>query len=432
MNSLIEKITRITPTTIIVGIDAAKEIHWARITDYRGVDLTKPVKVHNSTDGFESLLAKIEKSRIKNSCDRVIIGMEPSGHYWRALGWYLKLHESKPMLVGVNPYHTKQAKELDDNSQTKSDPKDAQVVAHLIRDGRYHDTYLPENEYAELRQLNTERQRIMKQISRANNTLIALLDEFFPEYATVWSNVTCPTSLGLLTIYSFPSDIITAPRDKLLKDIRMASNGTEGARLMNKMIRASSCSIGVKEGLQAVRLRMRNLIDELHYFEKKKVEIEAALASVMDSLQLGEVLQSMLGVGSIISAAFVGEVGNIGRFTNWKQVRSLAGLNLVENSSGKHKGKTKVSKRGRPYLRHMLYMAGECGCRCNPEMNKLYRYFRDRKNNPLNANQAFVAVGLKVMRILFHIAKTGERYDPSKALGAVRLQQIASIGDTVA
>ena len=422
-----ERITRITPTTIIVGIDVAKVIHWARITDYRGVDLSKPFKVHNSIDGFENLQARIEKLRTKHGCDQVVIGMEPSGHYWRALGWYLKLHESKPVLVGVNPYHTKQAKELDDNSQTKSDPKDALVIAHLIRDGRYFDTYLPEDEYAELRQLNTERQRIMKQLNRANNVLIALLDEFFPEYATVWSDVTCPTSLELLNVCAFPSDIISAPRDKLLKDIRMASNGTEGTKLMERMIKASSQSVGVKEGLRAVRVRMQSMIDELHYFEGKKEDIEEKLEAVMDTLELGKVLQSMSGVGPIISAAFLGEVGDISRFTDWKQVRSLAGLNLVENSSGQHKGKTKVSKRGRPYLRHMLYMAGESGCLHNPEMRALYRYFRDRKNNPLSAYQAYVATGLKVLRIMFHLAKTGEKYDPSKALGAARLQQIASL-----
>lgn len=426
-NVLQQRITRITPATIIVGIDAAKDLHWARVTDYRGVDLMKPVKVHNNMDGFESLLAKVEKMRAKHCCDQVMIGMEPSGHYWRALGWYLKLHESKPVLLGVNPYHTKQAKELNDNSQTKSDPKDAQVIAHLIRDGRYFDTYLPEDEYAELRLLNTERQRLMKQINRANNILIALLDEYFPEYAAVWSSVTCPTSLELLKTYAFPSDILSAAKEQLLEDIREASGGTEGSKLAEEMIQAAKRSVGVKEGKRVTRIRMLSLIDELAYFDEKKEEIESELEAVMNTLQLGTVLQSMLGVGSIISAAFLGEVGDINRFSNWKQVRSLAGLNLVENSSGKHKGKTKVSKRGRPYLRHMLYLAGECGCRCNPEMRAFYRYLRDRKNNPLNGHQAFVATGLKIMRILFHLAKTGEHYDPGKALGTVRLQQIASI-----
>ena len=426
-NVLQTRITRITPATIIVGIDAAKDLHWARITDYRGLDLMKPVKVHNNMDGFESLLAKVEKLRHKHGCGQVMFGMEPSGHYWRALGWYLYLHESKPVLLGVNPYHTKQAKELNDNSQTKSDPKDAQVIAHLIRDGRYFDTYLPEGEYAELRLLNTERQRLMKQISRANNVLIALLDEYFPEYATVWGSVTCPTSLELLKTYAFPSDILSASKEQLLYDIREASRGTEGVKLMGDMIRAASRSVGVTEGQRITRIRMLSLIDEMTYFEEKKAEIETELEAVMNTLQLGTVLQSMLGVGTIISAAFLGEVGDITRFSNWKQVRSLAGLNLVENSSGKHKGKTKVSKRGRPYLRHMLYLAGECGCRCNPEMRAFYRYLRDRKNNPLNGHQAFVATGLKIMRILFHLAKTGEHYDPGKALGTVRLQQIASV-----
>ena len=330
--------------------------------------------------------------------------------------------------MGVNPYHTKQAKELDDNSQTKSDPKDALVIAHLIRNGNYFDTYLPIGEYAELRQLNTERQRIMKQISRANNTLIAQVDEFFPEYGAIWSNVTCQTSLELLKTYAFPSDITAVSRTKLIEDIGKASNGKEGGKLADKMIKAASRSVGVKEGMKSVRLRISNLIDDLEYFQKKKDAIEAEMETAMGTLKLGNILQSMLGVGTVISAAFIGEVGDISRFKDWKQVRSLAGLNLVENSSGKHKGKTKVSKRGRPYLRHMLYLAGECGCRCNPEMNQFYRYLRDRKQNPLNGSQALVATGLKIMRILFHMAKTGETYDPDKAPGAVRLQQIASLG----
>ena len=423
-----ERIQRITHTTLIVGVDVAKDEHWARITDYRGIDLSKPVRFHNNIDGFNNLLEKVEKLRLKTDCDKVMIGMEPSGHYWRALGWYLKLHENQPELVGVNPHHVKQVRELDANSQTKSDPKDALTIAHLVRDGRYFDTYLPEDEYAELRQLNTERQRLMKQISRANNTLIALLDEFFPEYGTVWGKVTCPTSLKLLPIYMFPSDVMAANREKMLEDIKVASNGTEGNKLMEKMFKAARRSVGVKEGLKAVRLRIISLIEDLEYFRKKKADIEAELEVVMGEVQLGDILQSIMGVGPIISAAFLGEAGDIDRFDDWKQVRSLSGLNLVENSSGKHKGKTKVSKRGRPYLRHMLYMAGENGCRSNPEMRQFYRYLRDRKNNPLNSNQAFVATGLKMMRIMFHLAKTGERYDPGKALGAVREKQIAALG----
>ena len=196
---------------------------------------------------------------------------------------------------------------------------------------------------------------------------------------------------------------------------------------MEDMIKISKRSVGVKEGQRIVRIRILNLIEDMAHFEKDKAAIEAELDSTMKSLEIGYVLQSVPGVATIISSAFLGEVGDISRFTSWKQVRSLSGLNLVEDSSGQRKGSTKISKRGRPYLRYMLYMAGENGIRNNPEMNKYYRYLRNRKKNPLEGNQAIVAVGLKMMRMLFYIAKTGERYNANKALGEVRLQQIASL-----
>jgi len=422
-----KRIEAITATTLIVGIDAAKEVHWARITDYRGIDLSKPVKINNNTNGFESLLQRVEKLKIKYSCDKVIIGMEPSGHYWRAMGWYLMLHESKPVMVGVNPYHTKQTRELDDNSPTKSDPKDALIVAHLIREGRYFDMYLPEGEYAELRILNGERKRLMKQVSRANNAAVAVMDEFFPEYGTIWGRVTCPTSCGIMKQLAFPDEILTADKDKLIELIKKASGGTEGEKLANELISVATESVGVKEGRKSAKTKLVRLIEELEFYEARVAALEAELETVMDTLELGEILQSMKGIGPVISAAFSGEVGDTSRFDNWKQVRKLAGLNLVEQSSGQHIGKTKVSKRGRPYLRHMMFLAGEVCVRHNPEMRQYYQYLRQRRNNPLGGYEAITAVGLKVMRILFYMAKNKEKYDPEKALGEVRRQQIASL-----
>jgi transposase len=422
-----EMLQRITATTIIVGVDTGKESHWARVTDYRGVDLMKPVKVTNDIKGFDGLMSRIEKVRTARGCDQVIIGTEPSGHYWRAFGWYLKLHPSQPMLVGVNPFHTKQAKELDDNSQTRSDKKDALVIAHLIRDGRFFDTYLPKDVYAELRVFNTERQRIMKQISRASNTIIALMDEFFPEYRTVFKNVTCPTSCEILRIVPFPTDVLSMGREDLIALIRQASGGTEGQKLADELVLVATNSVGVLEGKTAVRFRLKQLLEELTFHQKQKAAVEEQLNAELKKLGLGEILQSMPGIGPIIAAAFLGEVGDVDRFDTWKQLRKLAGLNLTENSSGKRKGKTTISKRGRPYLRHMLYMAGEACILHNEELRQLYYYFRRRSINPLKYNQAVVAVGLKAMRVLFYMAKTKAKYDPSKALGDIRKEQIAQI-----
>jgi transposase len=425
MHGMQEKIQRITATTIIVGVDTAKDEHWARITDYRGIDLTKPVKVTNNIDGFEKLMARVGKACTTHNCDQVMIGMEPSGHYCRALEWYLRLHPSQPVLVGVNPYHTKQAKELDDNSQTKSDKKDALIIAHLIREGRYFDTYLAEGEYADLRVFNTERQRVMKEISRAGNIIIALTDEFFPEYGKLFKDILCTTSCEILRTAPFPSDIMAMGQDDLITLIRKASNGTAGRKLAENLLQAATNSVGVQEGKEAVRFRLGQLLESLTFHLTQKDAVEEQINAVLKGMGLGDVLQSMRGIGPIIAAAFLGEVGDVNRFDTWKQVRKLAGLNLKENSSGKRKGKTAITKRGRPYLRHMLYMAGETCLMHNDEMRQLYHYFRRRSINPLTYNQAIVAVGLKVMRILFYMAKNNSTYDPSKALGDVRKAQLS-------
>ena len=422
-----EKILRITATTIIVGVDTAKDEHWARITDYRGIDLVKPVRVPNNIEGFEKLMARIGKACESRNCDQVMIGVEPSGHYCRALQWYLRVHPSQPVLVGVNPFHTKQAKELDDNSQTKSDKKDALVIAHLIRDGRYFDTYLPEGEYADLRIFNTERQRVMKEISRTGNTIIALTDEFFPEYGKLFKDLLCPTSRAILRAAPFPSDILAMGHDDLTELIRRASNGTAGRKLADCLLQAATHSVGVQEGKEAVRFRFMQLLDSHAFHLAQKDAVEEQLNAVLKGMGLGDVLQSMPGIGPIITAAFLGEVGDVSRFDTWKQVRKLAGLNLRENSSGKRKGRTSITKRGRPYLRHMLYMAGEASLIHNSEMRQLYHYFRRRSINPLNYYQAIVAVGLKVMRILFYMAKNNKVYDPGKALGDIREAQLSQI-----
>ncbi|WP_241422431.1 IS110 family transposase [Candidatus Contubernalis alkaliaceticus] len=110
--------------------------------------------------------------------------MEPTGHYWKTLANYLIFRQIR--VVMVNPYHTKRAKELDDNSPTKSDKKDALTIARLIRDGRYYEVYMPHDIFAELRGLSNARISLMKRHSALKNTITAVLDEYFPEIVSVF------------------------------------------------------------------------------------------------------------------------------------------------------------------------------------------------------------------------------------------------------
>ena len=148
-SQLNKRLESITEAMLIVGVDIAKTTHWARFTDYRGIEVGKAVSFKNDRNGFERIVAQIEalrknkvtQKKSKNVFKSVIIGMEPTGHYRKTLAYYLT--ETAYRVVGVNPYHTKKAKELDDNSQTKSDKKDALTIARLVKDGRYFNPYLP-------------------------------------------------------------------------------------------------------------------------------------------------------------------------------------------------------------------------------------------------------------------------------------------------
>ena len=125
------KLEAITPETLIVGVDIAKELQWGRFTDYRGSEIGRVIKFSNNREGFKNILASIETTCKLKRLAEVVVGMEPTGHYWKPLANYLMLNGIKVAMV--TPYHTKRAKDLDDNSPTKSNRKDSLTIARLVR-----------------------------------------------------------------------------------------------------------------------------------------------------------------------------------------------------------------------------------------------------------------------------------------------------------
>lgn len=145
-----KRLKQITENTIIIGVDVAKYKHVARAVDDRGVDLVKRLVIKNTAEGFTELVRWAESLSNELNRTHIIIGMEPTGHYWLNLAYFLKDRGLKVVLV--NPMKVKKSKELDDDSPTKNDTKDAKVIAQNVRDGRFHEPTLPEDVYAELRE----------------------------------------------------------------------------------------------------------------------------------------------------------------------------------------------------------------------------------------------------------------------------------------
>lgn len=131
-----------------MGVDIAKNRHVARAQDYRGIQFGKALYFDNGFEGFQSLMCWMDELSSKYNKDTRIIGMEPTGHYWLPLAYWLI--EMQHKVVVVNLAHVKKSNELDDNSPTKNDVKDARVISRLIQDGRYSESNLPKGIFAEL------------------------------------------------------------------------------------------------------------------------------------------------------------------------------------------------------------------------------------------------------------------------------------------
>lgn len=147
--------------------------------------------------------------------------------------------------------------------------------------------------------------------------------------------------------------------------------------------------------------------------------INKVLDEAILKVEYVEKLLAIKGVGSITIAGFIAEVGDIRRFKSPKQIQKYAGLELVENSSGKHKGKSRISKRGRRKLRKVLYQVMIPLLARNKEFREIYDYYVTRVKNPLKRRQAMVAVSCKLIRVFYAILTKGVEYDRIKMISDI-------------
>ena len=116
-------------------------------------------------------------------------------------------------------------------------------------------------------------------------------------------------------------------------------------------------------------------------------------------------------------------MGDISRFDDVKEIQKLSGLGLVACSSGKHKGETKISHRGRKRLRYWLFQAAKSVVAHAEEFRELHIYYTTRPENPLKKMQSLIVIACKLLRIIYTILKTGAIYDPKKMLMDIRRQE---------
>jgi transposase len=412
-----EKISQVTEETIVVGVDIASETHYARAFDWRGIELAKIFKFDSNAEGFARFDRWLQKLCADHGKSVVIVGAEPTGHYWFTFGEHLKKREIK--LVFVNPMHVKRTKEIDDNHAGKNDRKDPKTIAKLVIGGRYLEPYMPEDIYAELRVMSENRVRITSELTAIENRIRRWFSIYFPEHKQVFGDWECESSLMILAAAPLPKDVVTLGAEGVNAIWRERKLRAVGMKRANALVEAAKSSVGVTVGENAARHSITILLED--YLRKKEqlVHVLEILETLCIQIPFAEKLLNIKGIGLLTVSSFFAEVGDLRRFKSPKQIQKLAGYAIAENSSGKHRGKSCISKRGRKRLRWALYQAVIPLIRHQPGFAALNKYYTGRPDNPLKSKQAKVALCCKLIRIFWVIANKGVDFDSEKMMSDI-------------
>jgi transposase len=412
------KLDQVSIEKIIIGVDIASETHYARAFDWRGVELGNVFHFENSQEGFQNFSNWMERIKNQTGKTAVMVGAEPTGHYWFGLAAYLKSQEIQ--LVLVNPFHVKRSKELDDNHPSKNDRKDPKTIAKLVIEGRFSEPYIPEGVYAELRIFMDCRWKISKELNQVKNRIQRWLNIYFPEHKKVFANFDALSSLMVLSAAPLPTDVVILGAGGVNNLWRKANLKAAGIKRATQLYEAAKNSIGCTNGSNAARLQIKLLMEDYQLIMAQYHEVMSAVENLCSQIANMEKLLEISGLGLVSVAGFISEVGDIRRFQSPKQIQKLAGLALRESSSGKSKGRTTISKRGRARLRAVLFQTVMPLIVHNKEFSDLHRHYTNRPQNPLKKKQSLIALCCKLIRVYYAILSKGTTYDPVKFVSDIQ------------
>lgn len=386
------------------GIDIAKYKHEASVIDTNGKALLDSISFANDKQGCENILAVFQKFEISPA--DVIIGMEATGHYW--LSVYTFFLELGYNVKVINPIQSEAFRKMYIR-QTKNDSKDSYIIAQIMRFGEYSATSLSEENIIALRQLSRYRLALVDACGDCKRRVIALLDQVFPEYDKLFSDTFGSSSTELLLNCPTPEDMLAISTRKLTNILNKASHGRFGKEKAEELKAAAKDTFGVAFAKDAFAFQIKQLMQQIVFLENQLAELEEQISKLLH--ETNQYITTITGIGDVLGAIIVSEIGDINRFERPNQLVAFAGLDVTVKQSGEFSGsKNKISKRGSPYLRRAIWLAANRAAFCDPILSEYYQSLRARGKHHLTA---VGGVARKLCNIIFVILKENRPYQPT-------------------
>ena len=395
---------------ITCGIDIGKGKHAVAIIDELGRQLVRTRFYDNTMAGAEKLMEELARHA---EPAQVHVGMESTGNYWRA--YYDFLSKKGCVVDVINPIVTS-ASSAGDIRGRKTDKRDAESIAEVVMRGKYvrrRDEGLQERK---LRALTRQRGFIVEERSAAKLHLSSMVAEAFAEFESLFEDPYGPLALAVLSKYPTACHMARARKTSLAKIVRAHTRGRDADAEARRLVDAAKDSISLAcEITDALARCIVSSIQTITALDERVKDIEKTIMD-FDPPDLAAKLMAIKGSGKVMPMVVASEFGDISRFNDPRQLQKLAGYAIVSSESGKHKGESHISYRGRKRLRYVLYEAAVSVTGHSPEFRSIYQYYTTRDRNPLKKMQSMIAVACKLIRVFYHILKTGVSFDAKKMM----------------
>jgi len=347
-----------------LGIDIGKSFHVASLIDNKKNVIFKGFQFKNTTGDANLLLEKIAPY------PEIEIGMEATGHYWLAL--YSFLVKNNFVVHVVNPIQTDSWRNSTKIRPHKTDKIDSLIIADFIRYGEFSETSLASEEILEIRNLSRFRISLVDSIGDLKRKTICVLDQIFPEYESVFSDIFGKTSKEILNFFNSPADFENISAENLNRLLEKVTMKKFTETKIKQLSNLAKNSFGISFGLQSLKFQLQLLIKQMSFIEEQVADVDQKISELLD--KLNSPITTIPGIGKVIGATILGEVGDIKRFSSPAKLVAYAGLDSrVEQSGTSENFSGKMTKRGSPYLRTALFRAALVASNIDPVFKAFYQ-----------------------------------------------------------
>ena len=379
---------------IYVGIDIAKNTHWASAMNSDGEILLEPFSFQNNNEGFQKFISKLSNF----DKQKMLIGLESTAHYGENIISYLFNLDYK---IGIiNPIQTSNLRKSNIR-KTKNDKVDTFIIIKSLTLNNYNLVTTRDINNIKLKGLSRSRHNLIVMRSRSKIQLASFIDQLFPELNKFFKgNLHLNVSYQLLKDYSSPKDISSLHLTKLSNILHDNSHGRYNKKDAIRLRELAKNSVGIDN--PTLSLQIKQAILQIELYTEQIEEVEKLSKQILDEME--SKLLTIPGMSYNQATAIHGFIGDISRFNKSCQLLAYAGLDPSIYQSGNFEARsTRMSKRGNSLLRYNLVYAAH-----NLVLhNRTFKEYYDLKRS--QGKTHYCALGHcahKLVRIIFKMLKS--------------------------